>query len=96
MKLNNINGTSDLSCKCYSWFEHWKRFSGQTVEYCPVESCLTKNDLVGAHVQKDSYLDTDWYIAPLCKKHNAETGKSLNVPDWLKLASANVSKTCGY
>jgi len=95
MKVNNVNGTSDNTCKCSSWLNHWKKFSGQALpEYCTEKTCTRKPE-VGAHVQKDSYTDKGWYIVPLCKEHNAETGESLNIMDSVALASANVSQTCG-
>ena len=95
MKVTNINGTSDNICKCGSWLSHWKNFSGQSLpSYCPESSC-TQAPEVGAHVQKDSTTDMSWYIIPLCKKHNGETGKSITVSDSIKLVSANVSNTCG-
>jgi len=95
MKVRNINGTSDKTCKCGSWFDHWKKFSGQSVPiYCPESKCVKKPE-VGAHVQKDSITDSNWYIVPLCNVHNAETDKSLDISDSVKLVSANVSETCG-
>ena len=95
MKVKNINGTRDNTCKCGSWLDHWKTFSGQSVPtYCPEEKCTQKPE-VGAHVQKDSSTDDSWYIIPLCKTHNGETGESLTVSDSVTLVSANVSKTCG-
>ena len=95
MKVRNINGTSDNTCKCSSWLNHWEKFSGQAIPtYCPEKTCTQKPE-VGAHVQKDSSTDNSWYIVPLCKKHNGETGKSLEISDSVKLASANVSNTCG-
>lgn len=94
MKVKNINGTSDNTCSCGSWLDHWKKFSRQSLTYCPVKDCLGKIE-VGAHVQKDSATDSSWYIIPLCEKHNGETGKSLSVNDTVTLVSANVSKTCG-
>lgn len=94
MKVNNINGTSDTTCKCGSWLKHWENFSGQTVPtYCPVSGCLEKS-LVGADVQKDNSTDKSWYIVPLCTKHNAETGKSLEISGSCKFATANKSNTC--
>jgi hypothetical protein len=94
MKVNNINGTSGKTCKCGSWLNHWKNFSGQSLpSYCPEVKCMQKTE-VGAHAQKDSSTDTNWYIIPLCKTHNAETGKSLYIMDRMKLVSANVSQTC--
>jgi hypothetical protein len=95
MKINNINGTSDRICKCGSWLAHWKNYSGQSLPtYCPVSKCYQKPE-VGAHVQKDSLTDSSWYIVPLCKTHNGETGKSLEIGESVKLVSANVSGTCG-
>lgn len=95
MKVKNINGTSDNTCKCGSWLDHWKKFSRQSVPtYCP-ETTYTGKPEVGAHVQKDSVSDNAWYIIPLCKTHNAMTGKALTVSDSIALASADVANTCG-
>ena len=95
MKVKNINGTSDSTCKCASWLDHWKKFSSQTLPaYCAEKACRGKPE-VGAHVQKDSSSDNSWYIVPLCKEHNGQTGKSLEIGDTIKLAPANVSSTCG-
>ena len=65
-----------------------------TFSYCPVSGCHQQVE-VGAHVQKDDYNDNSWYIFPLCKIHNEETNKSLEVSDTYRLVSANVSQTCG-
>ena len=92
MKIENINGTSQTTCKCGSWLKHWENFSGQSTSFCPVSSCLHK-DLVGAHVQKSGSTDRKWYIYPLCSAHNKTTGV-LEVPDYYKLVSANKSETC--
>ena len=93
MKIKNINGTSDTTCSCGSWLDHWKKFSHQTTEYCQADGCLNK-DLVGAHVQKgDGSTDQKWYIYPLCKAHNKHTGE-LEVSSSYKLVSANKSETC--
>ncbi len=62
---------------------------------CPVIGCSNKAE-VGAHVQKDDSADKSWYVIPLCKKHNSETGKALEVrDDPTLLAAANVALTCG-
>lgn len=95
MKVKNINGTSDNTCKCGSWLEHWKKFIGQPLPtYCPEIKCTQKPE-VGAHVQKDNSTDSSWYIIPLCKSHNGQTGGTIEISDGTKLASANVSETCG-
>ena len=94
MKVTNINGTSDNTCTCGSWLDHWKKYSGSSVQnYCSEKSCITKPDC-GAHVQKDSTTDTKWYIIPLCGKHNAKA-TSLEVVDSTIFIPANVSETCG-
>ena len=95
MKVKNINGTSDNTCKCGSWLEHWEQFSGQDLpKDCPVENCHQTPE-VGAHVQKDGEPGSSWYIVPLCKTHNGETKKSLTISDDVLLVSANVGITCG-
>jgi len=95
MRVKNINGTSPRTCKCGSWLDHWKNYSGQSLpRLCPEKTCSNKPE-VGAHVQKDSSTDRSWYIVPLCKKCNAKTGESLDLVDSIKLASANVAATCG-
>lgn len=95
MRVVNINGTTQNTCSCGSWLNHWKKFSGQELPaYCPEERCPQKPE-VGAHVQMDSSIDSSWYIIPLCKTHNAETGRALTVNDSVSLVSANVGKTCG-
>ena len=50
---------------------------------------------MGAHVQKGgTSTDQKWYIYPLCKAHNQQTGE-LEVSDSYRLVSANKSETCG-
>lgn len=92
MKIKNINGTAQNICSCGSWLEHWKKFSGQKVEFCCEVKCI-KKDLVGAHVQKADGNDGNWYILPLCAAHNQSTGE-LEVSDNYKLVSANKAETC--
>jgi len=94
MKIKNINGTGDNKCNCDSWLDHWNKFSGRTIPFCSVVYCMG-HDLVGAHVQKEGDTDNKLYIIPLCRGHNAETGKSFTIKDSYPLVSANVSETCG-
>ena len=94
MKIRNINGTSQKKCNCGSWLKHWENFSKQTTSFCGEINCRGK-DLSGAHVQKDDSKDNKWYIYPLCGKHNAARGQTLDVSSAYKLVSANVSETCG-
>lgn len=94
-RVRNINGTSDNKCKCGSWLEHWKKFSRekQLPSYCSEKSCDQKPE-DGAHVQKESLSDCDWYIVPLCVEHNRKD-KSLEIKDTVEFVSANVDQTCG-
>jgi hypothetical protein len=89
--IKNINGTSDNKCICGSWLKHWEKFSKKTANYCAEKTCIENTDLVGAHVQKANSQDDNWYIVPLCKKHNASVGELEVV---LELVSANKKETC--
>jgi len=90
--ITNINGTSDTTCKCGSWLNHWKNFSGQEVTHCCEITC-TKRDLVGAHAQRANPNDKKWYIIPLCSAHNQST-EDIEILDSYKLVSANKKETC--
>ena len=92
MKVKNINGTSQNRCKCGSWINHWENYSGLKATACSAIGCVNK-DLVGAHVQKDSIYDSNWYIVPLCNSHNFTNGV-INIVYGTKLVSANVANTC--
>lgn len=95
MKVKNLNGTKDHTCKCGSWIKHWEKFSGYDIpQFCSVKDCLGE-DIVGGHVQKDSATDKGWYIIPICSSCNAKRGQDLDIDDSTPLVSANVSKTCG-
>ena len=56
MRVKNINGTSQTVCNCGSWLQHWRNFSNQQATICRALGC-GRNDLVGAHVQKDVSYD---------------------------------------
>jgi len=94
MKIKHINGTSQLACSCGSWLKHWERFSGRTAMFCSGKVCMEKQNLVGAHVQKDNSYDSKWHIVPLCNAHNLAGGE-MDIPDATILVSANTSETCG-
>jgi len=93
MIVKNINGTSESTCTCGSWLNHWKAYSGQPLPtYCVERRCM-KTPTLGAHVQKGSSTDRAWYIIPLCPDHNRKA-ESLDVSDSVALVPANVSETC--
>jgi len=48
MRVTNINGTSDNTCRCVSWLNHWTKFGGGALpQFCPEEKCVEKPE-VGA------------------------------------------------
>lgn len=94
IKVKNINGTSDNSCQCTSWLEHWRIFGGDNKSVtCSKNFCVKKAD-VGAHVQKSNNGTNKWYVIPLCYEHNKESGEMV-VSENTVFVSANVSETCG-
>jgi hypothetical protein len=94
IQVRNIEGTSDNTCKCSSWLDHWKNYGGDSIpKYCSEEKC-TSPPTLGSHVQKNSATDKSWYIIPLCATHNKKAD-TLSVVDSTKFVSANVSATCG-
>ena len=94
MHVINVNGTSQNRCRCGSWLDHWKRFSGSSLPmYCSETSCR-KKPTTGAHVQSDGPVNGDWYIVPLCDDHNRRTGKTLELVAGTILVRANVHQTC--
>lgn len=93
MKVKNIKGTADNTCKCDSWLAHWEIYSGRKALLCVEKTCV-KQAAVGAHVQKDSATDRAWYIIPLCDGHNKKADE-MELSGTPILVSANVNETCG-
>jgi hypothetical protein len=94
MKVKNLNGAGNHQCHCGSWFDHWKKFSGQIPCYCSEANCFFLAE-VGTHVQKDVPNDLNWYIVPLCGFHNQSKAATLQIRPFLNLVSANINETCG-
>ena len=92
MRVKNINGTSQNVCKCGSWLQHWRNYSGQQATICRASGC-SRSDLAGAHVQKDVNYDNNWYIVPFCIMHNRST-YSVELVYGTALVSANKKLTC--
>ncbi len=94
--IKNIKKTSDETCACPSWLEHWESHNpaGKKVTGCSVIHCPNKAE-VGAHVQLDNHSDTNWYIIPLCKSHNSHhVTAPLPVYVDVSFAHADPQKTC--
>ncbi len=96
MKVRNINGTTQTTttCKCGSWPQHWKNFSGEQLGSWCYEVKCTKKPEIGAHVQKDDISENNWYIIPLCTDHNNKRGETIELVSSAKLAPANRRETC--
>ena len=93
MQVVNIPDTSENTCNCESWIDHWERFSGLEASRCSVIDC-DNNDLVGAHVSIIDNDDDDCYIIPLCNEHS-QSSDLLEIYEDVKLISAKVGETCG-
>jgi len=72
MKVKNVKGTYEPSCKCGSWIQHWRNFNkGQSAAICTAKGC-SKTVTVGAHVKKTTAGDNKEYIVPFCTTYNRQ------------------------
>lgn len=94
MVINNINGITESSCKCGSWLQHWAKFSGVKIPCCCAVYGCNEEAKVGAHVNKEGD-HRDWYIVPLCYKHNQIKNEMLNLKRDTVLVPAVVGEGCG-
>lgn len=85
----NKNGTSEHSCSCGSWKNHWINNSGKTWPiFCSASDCMQIAE-VGAHVINYSLRD-EWII-PLCKGCNQRTD-AFSISAYATPVSANKEK----
>ena len=90
----NVSGSSERSpkCKCGSWKQHWKNFSGREwPSVCSVSGCGNKA-VLGAHVYSAGYSNKE-FIAPFCSMHNNKD-ELLSLKNGTVLVIANQSETC--
>lgn len=88
----NKSGTSDRSCACGSWRQHWiNNCSKEWPKYCSVDGCTNKATL-GAHIY-NSNAAGEW-IAPFCESCNKRNDE-FSLKGKTTLVSANKNKTCG-
>lgn len=92
MRVKNINGTSQNTCRCGTWLQHWRNLSGQYTVTCRALGC-SRIDISGAHVQKDNSDDNRWYIVPFCVLHN-RASHLVELEAGTALVSANKKETC--
>lgn len=87
----NKNGTSNRSCSCGSWKDHWLTCTGLSwPTTCSLKGCSSSATL-GAHVINASVVGE--HIIPACSSCNKLTGE-FNLKGGIRLASANKSETC--
>ena len=87
----NKNGTASRHCKCGTWIDHWRRFSGRSwPDECSVDGC-TKTAKLGAHVYSSSV--SGEYIVPMCNSCNKQ-GNEFDLNVGVTAVSANRSETC--
>lgn len=94
MKVKNLIDTTDNTCHCGSWKEHYYTYSDVSADRCQVKDCSGEFE-VGAHVKKVGNRDNKWYIVPMCKAHNNKDGEEYELKASVTLVSANVAETCG-
>ena len=86
MKVKNLNHTTDRTPPngYVSFKELFVARKGFWPRECACLGCRQSAD-VGAHVKKVGTYDYSWYIVPLCRYHNNQFGKELDVVDeWLE------------
>jgi hypothetical protein len=94
MRVKNINGAGNATCRCGSWLLHWARYSGRALpRCCSVRNCIER-PVAGALVQIDHEGESGWYIVPLCIWHNATRNGTIDLSDHVVLVSADVAETC--
>lgn len=88
----NKVGTSDRSCACGSWKQHWiNNCSEEWPTYCSVDGCSNRATL-GAHIY-NSNAEGEW-IAPFCESCNKRKDE-FSLRGGITLVPANKNKTCG-
>ncbi len=87
----NKGGTSDRSCNCGTWKQHWLNGSSKSwPSECSVSNCSNAPTL-GAHVINSNV--TGERIVPACDSCN-KLSSEFNLKGGVTLVSANQSKTC--
>lgn len=97
VKVKNANGTTERSCSCGTWLDHWKNYSKKSAGTCSVSGC-DKQATVGAHVTRPNAKGNEYrtapYIIPMCSSHNGKHGETFSSKDSATFVWANVQETC--
>ena len=94
MIVKSVNGTTENTCHCESWLDHWKKYSGQRSNFCVVRGCCDKPE-VGGHVQECGATNEQVYVIPLCRACRDKKGQELVIFDGVNLVPADIADTCG-
>lgn len=87
----NKKGTSERSCNCGSWQQHWINNSSESwPSNCSVKGC-TNTATLGAHIINSN--ESGEKIIPACDSHN-KLEDEFDLKGGIILVSANKSKTC--
>lgn len=87
----NKKGTSNRSCNCGSWKQHWINCSGKSwPAKCSISGC-TNTATLGAHIINSDV--SGEYIVPACDSCN-KLDSEFNLKGGITLVSANKQKTC--
>lgn len=88
----NKAGTSDRTCTCGSWKQHWiNYFDKEWPCVCAVKGC-SNEATVGAHIYNSEVEGEK--IAPMCASCNKKTGE-FTLKGNTFLAPANKAESCG-
>jgi hypothetical protein len=90
MRVKNLNKAGRDKSSSGSWLRHWEKHSGQNAWMCYVQGCIGRPS-AGGRVQKDSLVDRNWYVIPLCADCNDKSGQNLDIWDEATLVSARES-----
>lgn len=83
-KIKNINGTEASPNGHGSWLQYWEKVTGQQAGACAELSC-GKLASEGALAQKAGSHNEAWYIIPLCRRHSACPGSSIEVVGYIPM-----------
>ncbi len=92
-QIKNINGITKDNCSCGDWLNHWNNFTHKPAVFCAEIRCTQMFGLAGAFVQ-EIMDDTNWYVVPLCEKHQVAT-EELTLINNITLVSSEREETCG-
>ena len=86
VRVRNLNGSRDIGNGA-DLLAIWERISGRNAYLCSVRDCINRPSK-GGLVQKEGREDRGWYVIPLCKDCNTQTGRDLDIWDLVILVSS--------